>query len=352
VLADSVKPPPILVKHAATFTTNFGGTVREWTRDQLLLEGALTLGELLEQFPSIAPIRSGLFLQPEAGASMGQTRSGLQVVLDGYEIDPLSEGSIDLARIELANLNYVRIERRLDVTRVVLATLEPTDGRAHSRIDAGVGEPNINLFRGVFLAPKFLVGPLGFTIERIDTDGLRQREPADVFAGWAKWAYIRGSAGIQLEYQQSSLNRTNDSPWFGESKRSDLILRARAPLTPGLVAEIFAGQSKFENDTVAVLTATDSIRPPRVDSEVLQWGGRASFQSPAFWADATVRFRTMSSCPRSRSTAQPVSRFKVGGAAAYVTSADWGSAGNALSFDVRADRNVEGVVRLCRSSRR
>ena len=337
VLADSIKPPPILVKHAATFDVDFGGTVRAWTRDELLLDGAITLGELLEKFPGSAPIRSGLFLQPEASTSVGQTRPGVQILLDGYEIDPMGEGSIDLARIELANLNSVRIERRLDVTRIVLATLEPTDGRPHSRIDAGVGEPNVNLFRGVFLAPKFLVGPLGFTIERIDTDGLRQREPADVFTGWAKWSYIRGSAGVQLEFQQSTLNREPGSLWQSESKRSELILRARAPLAEGLVAELFAGRSKINIDTTVVLVDTDTIEPPNMDANILQYGARASFQTSAFWADGTVRFRNHELLPALQiDGAAGLKIPSVGSVAAYLTSADWGAAGNAFAYDVRA----------------
>jgi hypothetical protein len=336
VLADSVKPPPILAKHAVTFDTDFGGTVREWTRDQLLLEGAITLGELLDQFAGQSPIRSGLFLQPEASTSIGQTRPGVQVLVDGYELDPLSEGSLDLARIQLASLNAVRIERRLDVTRIVLNTLEPTDGRAHSRIDAGVGEPNVNLFRGVFLAPKFLIGPLGFTIERVDTDGLRQREPADDFAGWVKWAYIRGRTGIQLEYQQFTLNRNPNSLWLGESKRSDLVVRARAPIGENLVAELFGGYSKFKNDTSVVLIDTEEEQPANIESNVAQWGGRASFQNSAVWADATVRFRNHELLPAFQFDGGVGVRIpKIASFAGYVTSADWGDAGNAFSFDLR-----------------
>src|SRR5262245_24184604 len=58
VMADSIKPPPVLSKHAAEFAVGFGGTVREWTRDDLLLDGAITLGELLDKLPGTSPIRA------------------------------------------------------------------------------------------------------------------------------------------------------------------------------------------------------------------------------------------------------------------------------------------------------
>src|SRR5262245_61614426 len=126
VVADSVKPPPVLVKHAAGFSVDYGGSAWEWTRDQLLLSHAITLGELMREIPSIAAVRTGLFLQPDLIAPFGETRGSVQVLLDGYELDPLTEASVDFARIELANLNHVRVERRLDVTRIELQSLEPT----------------------------------------------------------------------------------------------------------------------------------------------------------------------------------------------------------------------------------
>ncbi|HSL71327.1 MAG TPA: Plug domain-containing protein [Longimicrobiales bacterium] len=336
VVADSLKPPPILAKHIRPFSATLGGTVREWTRDDLLLEGAMTLGDLLQQIPGITTLRSGLFLQPEAVAILGQSRGGLQIVLDGYELDPLTEAASDLSRIELVHLNHVRVERRLDLTRIELSTLEPTDGRAHSRIEAGVGEPNVSLFRGVFLAPDFLIGPLGLAIERIDTDGYRG-EPADVFAGWAKWAFIRGETGIQAEYRQTGLNRSTGSPWPGESSRSDLIVRARAPLGRGVVLELFGGRSTFDNDTITAQVDPDSTPPAKPTAEALQYGARASYQNPYFWADASFRMRDHDALPSMQLDAAAgvrLGRYAVLNGAA--TQANWGDAGTALSYDLQA----------------
>src|SRR5262245_42220903 len=174
--ADSVPPPPIIVKHPTGSLASPGLGVWEWNSEDLLREGALSLTDLLQRIPSATPIRTGLYLQPEIAAPFGQTRGRIEVLLDGIALDPLTEATVDLSRIELAQLRHVRVERRLDVTRIEISTLEPVDGRPVSRIEAGVGEPNANLFRGMFLAPKFLIGPVGVAIERIDTDGYRSRE--------------------------------------------------------------------------------------------------------------------------------------------------------------------------------
>lgn len=336
VIADSVKPPAIIAKHATGSAPSFGAAVWEWSREQLLLEGALTLTDLLQQIPGLTPYRAGLALQPEIASIFGHTRGRLQIVLDGYELDPLLEATTDLTRIELAELERVRVERRLDVTRIELTTIEPTDGRPHSRIEAGVGEPDTNMFRGVFLAPRFLIGPFGFAIERVDTDGFRGGEPADVFSGWAKFAWIRGASGIQAEYRQNGLQRSPRSPWVADGSRRDLILRARAALSDGLVAEVFGGRSAFENDTSTVAPADDApiVKP---EATVFQLGGRASFTRQAFWADASARFRDHDALPSLQIDGQ--AGLQLGQVAAVqgsVTHAAWRAAGSAASYDVRA----------------
>lgn len=336
VIADSVKPPPVIAKHASGSARSFGAAVWEWSREQLLLEGAITLTDLLQQIPGSTPFRAGLALQPELVSAFGQTRGRLQVVLDGYELDPLLESTPDLTRIELAALERVRVERRLDLTRIELTTVEPADSRAQSSIEAGVGEPDTNLFRGIFLAPKFLVGPFGFAIERVDTDGFRGREPADVFSAWAKLAWIRGVAGIQAEFRQSGLQRSPSSPWVAEGSRRDVILRARAALYDGLVGEVFGGRSTFENDTTSVAAGGTTPIIQR-EATVIQWGGRASFNRQAFWADASARFRDHEALPSVQIEGLAGVRLAAFATAqANLAHSVWRAAGSAASYDLRA----------------
>jgi hypothetical protein len=337
VVADSAVPPPVIVKHSSGARVSLANSVWEWDRVALLNEAAVSLYDLLLQLPGVATFRVGLFLQPEVVALHGQTRGGLQIWLDGYELDPLTEASIDLSRLELVNLQRVRIERRLDVTRIEISTLEPVEAKPQSRIEAGVGEPDVNLFRGLFLSPNLLAGPLGFAIERIDTDGFRNRENADVFSGWAKWAFIRSRFALQAEFRQQAFTRNPESPWPGESSRRDIIVRARSPITTGLVAEIFAGKSTFENDTTLGNTETpDSIKVPKPEADVLQYGARASFNSELFWVDASARVRDHEALPTMQVDAQAGARFSTfGGATASWSHANWETAGSAATVNLR-----------------
>jgi hypothetical protein len=337
VVADSAKAPPVIVKHTTGTIASLATSVWVWERADLLSEAAVTLTELLQTLPGIAPFRVGLFLQPEVVSTLGQTRGRVQIWLDGYELDPLTEASQDLSRIELANLERVRVERRLDLTRIELSTLEPTDAQPNSRIEAGVGEPDVNVFRGIFLAPRLLVGPFGFTIDRIDTDGLRGQENADVFSGWIKWAYIRGGAAIQAEFRQNSFTRNPESPFPGESKRRDVIVRARAPLLTGLVAELFAGKSTFENDTsVGNPPVADSILVQTPTADVLQYGGRASFDSRVFWGELSARMRDNDVLPSLQVDGQAGVRWPIAGATVAWSHANWKNGGASASMDLRA----------------
>src|SRR5690606_30192480 len=153
-------------------------------------EGALTLLDLLERVPGVAGFRSGVFLQPAAAAVAGGTAGRLRVEIDGVVLDPLLAPSSDLTAIALAEVDSVVIERRLDALVVRLHTIEPHDPLPVSRVEAGTGEPNANLFRGLFMAPRFLFGPIAAAVERFDSDGAGRREPTDIFSGWLKWGWL------------------------------------------------------------------------------------------------------------------------------------------------------------------
>src|SRR5690606_28523269 len=133
--------------------------------------------------------------------------------LDGYQLDPVTEASVDLTKIELVNVAKLRIERRLGLLRIFITTVAAADNRAYSRIEAGIGQPNANMFRGILLAPKLFWGPFGVAVDRVDTDGFRAAVPGDQFAGWVKWAYLRGRSGLQAQYRRISTDRDRLAPW-------------------------------------------------------------------------------------------------------------------------------------------
>jgi hypothetical protein len=336
VAKDSLRPPPILAKHPIGLRASAAVGVWEWSADDLLREGAVTLTDLLQRIPGATPYRGGLYVGPEVVAPFGHTRGRLEVFLDGYQLDPLTEASFDLSRIELAQMSRVRVERRLDVTRIDLVTLEATDARPQSRVEAGVGEPDVNVFRGLLVVPRFVIGPLGFAVERVDTDGYRSDEPADVFAGWFKWGWLGARGGIQAEMRQTRQRRIPDSPWPGDADRRDLMVRGRLNFSDRWVAELFAGRSTFVNDTI-IEPPPDSVQVLNPEASVTQWGGRASFQSSFFWADATARVRDHKVLPSLQVDARAgVTLPRLGAAAGSLTLADWRTDGTATHYDLRA----------------
>jgi hypothetical protein len=334
VLSDSVRPIPQLTRHYAGPAASYGSDVWVWDRASLNLEAPVTLGDLLERIPGVLTVRSGYYVQPEAATSMGGTGNRLEVWLDGYILDPLLESSVDLAKLELVNVESVRIEKRLATIRVFIETMMPADSRAYSMIEAAVGEPNASLLRGVFLAPKVLLGPLALGIDRIDTDGLRREEPADQFGGWAKWSFIRNGSGVQVEYRRMRTDREEKVAWPARHVRADLIVRARYKIMDGLLAEVFGGRSTLEIDT-ATANSNDSL--PKFSEENMQYGVRASYVSPLFWARGSFRMRDAEQLASSQIDGAAGITYNILSAAAEFTQSSWRDAGGATELTLRAE---------------
>jgi hypothetical protein len=297
--ADTIPPDP-LVAMGPTAPARYALGVWSWDREALRRSRHVSVADLIATIPGVVPFRTGLFLQPDVAAVFGATAGAVRIELDGYVLDPLTAPSFDLSRIEVANLERVYVTRRLDGVRIQLHSAESVDARAYSRVEAATGEPNLNIFRGVFLAPRFLVGPLGIAIERIDTDGNVNDEPADAFAAWVKWGITRENRGVQIEYRQTSINRELESPWPAEYRRRDVVLRARNRFTPQLVGELFLGSSNVEHDgplEEPVPPGPDEPPPEppvlgdRFERSITQGGARAALTLPSATIDATVRLR-------------------------------------------------------------
>ena len=339
--ADSVRPVPQLADIYQGPAHGFSDGVWEWDRAAFLTEAATTVGDLLERVPGVTVIRSGLYLQPEAASALGGTANRLEVWLDGYILDPLLEGSVDVAKIELVEVESIRVERRLSTIRVYIKTLVSHDSRAYSMVEAAVGQPTANLFRGTFLVPKLFIGPIGLGIDRIDTRGRGGSEGADQSAGWAKWSFIRKGSGVQVEYRRVQTDRGGDVPWAETYARTDLVARARAQIKPGLVAEVFAGQATAERDTTD--TKPDSAH---VKVKNTQYGGRVSFESPFFWANGAYRARTAEALPGGQLDGEAGVRYGLVSAVARTTQSDWRSAGTASELTLRAEAGPYRGVRI------
>ncbi len=350
--ADTV-PPPLLPSMPTPARTGWGAGVWLWRRDDLLLTGAVTLGDLLERIPGVTTIRSGWYGQPEAVSSLGETAGRIEIYLDGYQLEPLTSGVPDLSRLPLVGIESVRVERRLDVLRVDLQSTAPATPQSYARIEAAVGVPNTKLFRGIFLTPHFLLGPFSGGIERLDTDGTHRNEPVNWFEGWAKWGILRKGRGIEAELRRGHFERTDGVPWVGTLDRTDWTIRARDELRPGLVAELYTGATSvtepplppdttlppdtalLPDSTLAVDTAAlDTFPIERSDRQSgawLAWAGERG------WARAELRLHTSDVLPKSEldlgGGISPVRLLSVSGT---VDRADWRGR-SAVSSDLHGE---------------
>ncbi len=346
---DTVRvPPPRFVRLPGADTVpDAARAIWRWDRDELLRAATFTLADLLASVPGVMAYRSGLGLQPEAAGALGGAGGRIEIFRDGFPIDALDEAAFDLSRISLIEVEEVTVERRPDVVRVHLVTTAPVDARAYSRVEAGVGEPELQLFRGLFLTPHFIVGPLSLAVERIDTDGEGRREPADGFAGWAKWGWLREDRGVQFEVWQNSINREPNVPWPTKHVRRDLLLRARNRFADGLVAEAYAAQSNIEETSLAPLPDGDTLGAPVFDRSSRQYGLRAAFERGPLLLEGAARTRSAESLPSFEVEAAGRTRLLGSrlGAGGGLTYASWRDADATLAVRGHVDFRPVGFVR-------
>jgi len=293
---DSAAPPPLLVElPVGKVATGLASGTWVWDREALLDEAAVSVTDLLARIPGIATFRSGVYLQPEAASVFGGGPSRLRVELNGFVLDPLATASLDLSTVELAALSEVRIERRADFLLIRLRTEAPRDARPYSRIEAGVGQPRANVFRGLLLAPRFLIGPIGLAVERVEVQGSARPQPADAFAGWVRWGLLSEARGIEFELRTDRINREPESPRPEELRRQDVVIRARNRFGAGLTAEVYFGRSSLKLDGLDA-ALPDSLRP-HIDRSSDQVGVRAAFERGPALLEGAVRWRNGAGLP-------------------------------------------------------
>jgi hypothetical protein len=239
-------PPPQLPAMDPMGPASFARGVWEWDRSALRRLPALSLLGLLERLPGVVPVRVDIVNQPEGAAVFGATAAGIRYVVDGFEIDPLTGPTFDPSRMPLLALESVRVERRLTGVTVRMRTMSPDHPRPRSIIEAGTGDYDVNLFRGIVLAPGVLGGPVAVGFERLGGDGYLTGGNSNHVGGWLKWTWVRDGAGVQIEYRQSDMDRAG----LGEGlvgARRDWVVRGRA--SRGAVkGEVYAGASSVEDD--------------------------------------------------------------------------------------------------------
>ena len=327
--ADTLEPVRVFVAFPGTVEPRWSNGVWEWDRDLIQRSAAVTLTDLLETIPGITPIRSGFLGSAEAVNAFGSTAGRIELVLDGFVLDPLDAGTYDLSRFELGQLERVRVRRRGDGLRIEVETLSPSRREPLSVIEAGTGDLRTNLFRGVFLTPDFLIGPLSLGIDRFDTRGFMGREPANTFSGWAKWGIVTDHVGFELEYRSHSLERTLANGIVGLGERKDWVARLRGAPIDGLTAEAFYGVSSIEDDW-----NDEEV----IEDRASQAGVRAQFDHERGWATALFRHRDHDLLPAMETEFAAGLRLPGGvGVSGDVTAHRWDDDEKTLSYSLRAD---------------
>ncbi|HUE77248.1 MAG TPA: hypothetical protein VMM83_04840 [Longimicrobiales bacterium] len=254
--ADTLPPPPALPALDAVGPTGWEVGVWEWDRRDLLMLPDLSLLDLLERVPGVTPVRAAIIGQAEAPAIFGATAGAVRYVVDGFALDPLSAPTVDPSRFPLLALARVRVERRINGAVVRIETLSPSESRPHSIVEAATGDVGINLFRGTFLAPRVLGGPLALGFERLASGA---GGGSNHTTGWLTWTFVRDSAGVQVSYRQGEMDRTGIGDGF-LGKRRDWAVRARARRW-GTSGEAYVGATTVEDDdgTIVVREGTPQL---------------------------------------------------------------------------------------------
>ena len=336
------EPPPRFIQFPETGEAGWIDGVWSWSRDELLGSGVLTLTELLSRVPGITPVRSAILGQPEGASAFGLAGGRVEVVWDGFVLDPIGSATLDLSAVELVQLERVRVERRLDRLRIELYTLAPSDARAYSIVEAGTGHYDTNMFRGLFLTPRFLGGPFSFGIERLETDGNFNPAPTSSVAAWVKWGVGPLARNVQIEVRRTSGERGSGTPAPGDGSRLDWALRARAQPLPVLTAEAYIGQS-IVKDGYALGAQPggpgegDDVPDPS-DPKQSSWqaGVRASVEPGPVRIGGGLRFRNHEWLPSL--DAEASAGFDLAGllfASGEVRNESWRDAGSATSYGAR-----------------
>jgi len=263
--------------------TGFATGIWEWDHAEIMGSGATTLAELVATVPGLIVLLGGDYGAPATMSAFGAGGGGVRIVRDGFDVLPLEGGVADLQRIGLAGIVRVRLERNPGEMLVDLASLAYVDGRAYSLVEAGTGQLDTNMFRGMYADPTALRGSLALALERVDTRGYGQNEGGNRTGTWFRYQLHRGDRmGMAFEHRRMG-SETQVTSYAGSISRSDWTLRVRAELVPGLAAEAYTGHSAH---------TVDDVRPDYDFEGGSRWqhGGRLAVTRGAFWARAEARF--------------------------------------------------------------
>jgi hypothetical protein len=239
-------------------------------RDALWFSGALTLGELLERVPGVFLVRAGWFGRPEVIQYAGQGASSVEVVWDGYALDPLGEDStgLDLSRINLGLVQRVEVEVLPSAVRVYLYSDDQVVRKPRTETSFSTGEASTNTYRIRYLNRWKNGTGLGLGVSFLGSSGVvNSLGRSSDLTLWAKGSWIPAPRyGVQYQAISVSLDRDSvllsaDSPLLLKAlprhrvHRTDLFLRgfiASRSDGMGLRLDALVGSSSYTDITPAL----------------------------------------------------------------------------------------------------
>jgi hypothetical protein len=263
---------------AVGFTTG----VWVWNLTDIMASGANTIAELVAEVPGLVTLLGGDYGTPVAISAFGAGGGGVRVLRDGMEVVPVEGGVADLQRVGLGGIARVRLERTGGELVVELTSHQYLEGRAHSLIEAGTGQLDTNMFRGMYADPTALRGSFGFALERVDTRGYGENEGGNRTGTWMRYQLHRGNrAGLGVDYRRMS-SETQVSDYAASVRRNDVAIRARAEILTGVSVEAYTAWSSHRVDDAR--TAYDFEGGTR-----RQHGARIAASRSGLWARGEAR---------------------------------------------------------------
>jgi len=269
----------------ARVPSGFATGVWSWDRHAIMSSGAHTLAELFEEIPSLVPLLGGDYGTPQATAAFGQGGAGYRIFRDGFEVYPAQGGVVDLQLVGLAGVEEVRLDRSMGQMRVDILSHRYDDGRPFSVIEAGTGDLDTNMFRGVYADATALLGSVALGLERVDTRGrgVTEDEGGNRTGSWLRYQFhLKDRAGFAVDYRQSG-SQTKVARFAPSNERRDLVLRGTWRPVDELVLEAFTGRTTLEADPT-VEEGTNRIGGSRS-----QRGGRFGLDLGGLWANGSFR---------------------------------------------------------------
>jgi hypothetical protein len=256
--------------------------VWEWKYEELLTQGAVTLADLVAEVPGVTTLLGGDHGTPVGFTAFGLGGGRLRIFRDGFEVLPLEGGVADLARVGLAGITSVRLERNPGEIVIRMESLEYDDPRPYSLVEAGTGDLNTNLFRGTFAMPRALGGSVAVALERADSRGARGDAAGNRTGTWLRYQLHRGDdAGLAVDFRRMG-TETQAVAYVSPVTRTDLTVRGRVRLTTGLVGEASWGRSTHKVEDVRDIYAEEGGRRS-------QMGVRAAWERGPFSAEGAYR---------------------------------------------------------------